>query len=734
MAKISRVLQKIFGGTAASGEFGVIGSKASGSPTYTKDVEAMQTDPKYLEGLVGITSNQGTSRLPYTEDINSLFFMVTSQLRYLFQSGIPEWISTENYYKDISFVLDGGEIWRSSVGTDSVPNVSNQPSLNTDKWVKISIDGYVNTVSELESLTGTAEGQIFSVLGYDSKASVLNIPLYVVKAASVKTPNGGSVIARSEGGNYEWVDIGLSDPKWYGAVGDGSTDDRAKIINALTNSNINFRDGSYFVSSSIPFQNNTVHMDDDAYIVDPDTDQAFKPLTKRRVDFTRLYTEWARRFSRINAPTIVCYGDSNTRYYEGDTGAAGSLSYAFSSFLELQTSRIPILFGSEVINAGNPGWTISQGLSGYAANITANNANIATIGFGTNDIKLAGSDLDTYLTSMDTFINNLLNDGVLPIILGIPWFEEAYGATPTEYKKIPIWNSRLKDLCEKYQIPFVDVFKMFTDNPDTFFNEVTTLKRHYSVEATRVLGTEIANIIKDRITISAPDRESKYSVDQFSYLNLDFIESGRESVTIENFPFAGMGGISTIKIPDGANIDIKVNGKYCLGFYPRASSTVTLSGDVTEVVNIVNTLYTGLYYPIKKVFSSGYDSTTDSKSINIAVSGGDAYLRVYSSESNINPIDDLTYRRISRFALPRDTALNISGFTGLLEGQQYFATDMFKVVTYFSGDWYDSSGYFTIGTTAQRTSVGSLVAKGFKFYDTDLSQLYRWDGSTWNAI
>lgn len=145
MAKITRVLQKIFGATASSGEFGIIGSKSSGSPTTTKDLAAMQTDPKYLEGLIGITSDQGTSRLPYTEDMNSLFYLATSMIKYLYQSGVPEWLSTENYYADVSIVLDDGFLWKAITGNDSVPNTGNKPADNRDKWAPV--DGIIDVRS-----------------------------------------------------------------------------------------------------------------------------------------------------------------------------------------------------------------------------------------------------------------------------------------------------------------------------------------------------------------------------------------------------------------------------------------------------------------------------------------------------------------------------------------------------------------------------------------------------------
>lgn len=135
MSLLPRALQKIFGSTGGSGEFGQIGSKAAGSPATTKDLELMQDLTEYLQGLNAIVSDQGTSVLPYLEDINSLFFLTTSQLAYLMQSGIPEWNAETEYYQNVSYVVESGVIYKDIYGTP--PNLNFQPSTNQDKWEEI---------------------------------------------------------------------------------------------------------------------------------------------------------------------------------------------------------------------------------------------------------------------------------------------------------------------------------------------------------------------------------------------------------------------------------------------------------------------------------------------------------------------------------------------------------------------------------------------------------------------
>lgn len=125
MAKLSRVNQKVFGETGGTSEFGAFGSDALGTPTTTKNLDTIQSLAPFLQGLYAATAS--ANEPPRIQDFNGLFFLLFSQLRYIFQNGIPEWVSTAEYYDGVSFVQVGGVLYRSTYGTDGTPNVNHTP-------------------------------------------------------------------------------------------------------------------------------------------------------------------------------------------------------------------------------------------------------------------------------------------------------------------------------------------------------------------------------------------------------------------------------------------------------------------------------------------------------------------------------------------------------------------------------------------------------------------------------
>lgn len=155
-----RIFQKIFGSFGPTAEFGKIGSKAAASPIKTKDLALMQTLAQYEQGLAAIISDQGTSQLPYLEDLNSLFLLITSQLAYIMQSGIPEWDAETEYYKDVSMVLFNKEILIDAYGTPGTPNLNFNPSTNPTKWVPLTLTNLILITPEISDpvITGNLQG------------------------------------------------------------------------------------------------------------------------------------------------------------------------------------------------------------------------------------------------------------------------------------------------------------------------------------------------------------------------------------------------------------------------------------------------------------------------------------------------------------------------------------------------------------------------------------------------
>lgn len=94
MTKIKRVTQKVFGVNAPSDDIAVMGSFKSGTPVYTDDVAKLQ-NTAYEEGY---TSSLIMNAAPFMEEQNSVPYVLSKQLAYLFQEGIPEYDENTTYY------------------------------------------------------------------------------------------------------------------------------------------------------------------------------------------------------------------------------------------------------------------------------------------------------------------------------------------------------------------------------------------------------------------------------------------------------------------------------------------------------------------------------------------------------------------------------------------------------------------------------------------------------------
>lgn len=126
MSLLARVHQKIFGSTGGVGEFGAFGSDSLGSVVTTKNLETIQSLAPFLQGLFAATNN--ANEPPRIQDLNGLFLLLTSQLGYLFQNGIPEWSASQEYYATVSYCQRSGVIYRSVTGTDGSPNLNIDPA------------------------------------------------------------------------------------------------------------------------------------------------------------------------------------------------------------------------------------------------------------------------------------------------------------------------------------------------------------------------------------------------------------------------------------------------------------------------------------------------------------------------------------------------------------------------------------------------------------------------------
>ena len=179
---------------------------------------------------------------------------------------------------------------------------------------------------------------------------------------------------------------------------------------------------------------------------------------------------------------IVAFGDSNTRYYLGDTGTPGPLEEAWPAKLETMLRARGV--DAAVKNEGHPGVQADYAMEHFPA-ATAG-ADLCILGFGTNDAKKLEVPLGEFLSEISDVLDQAAELQMPLILLGIPWFSEEL-AGPELQNRLPIWNESLSSLCDQLSIPFVDLYTPFKDEPERWFNERTTPKRHLSAAAqTRV--------------------------------------------------------------------------------------------------------------------------------------------------------------------------------------------------------------------------------------------------------
>lgn len=139
MAKIPRVFQKIFGSSAGLNQLGVFGSLAAGSPDYATDISDAMSLSNYLGGYFsGVVGNNK----PAIEDENTLHWIETTQLAYLFQAGIAEWNASTEYCTE-SFVQNGGVIFKSLANSNT-----NNATSDTTKW-KTVVSNPFTTLGDL---------------------------------------------------------------------------------------------------------------------------------------------------------------------------------------------------------------------------------------------------------------------------------------------------------------------------------------------------------------------------------------------------------------------------------------------------------------------------------------------------------------------------------------------------------------------------------------------------------
>lgn len=155
VAQLPRKVQTVFGsGLTAPGNIALIGTlKATPSaPQYSSDVAVLQSLAQYEQGLQGVVVGNRSISL---EEMMGLLFMLSSQVAYALQSGVPEWNADTTYYvgnivRDVSGVLyksrTGGNLNNaltdSNNWTTDVSGVAAKATMSTGQLVSVDAAGH----------------------------------------------------------------------------------------------------------------------------------------------------------------------------------------------------------------------------------------------------------------------------------------------------------------------------------------------------------------------------------------------------------------------------------------------------------------------------------------------------------------------------------------------------------------------------------------------------------------
>ncbi len=139
MPRLYKAHQRIFGEDAPVEDFGVIGSynvenEGVRLVENTKGIKKMQKLDNYLQGMFKMTHVKDFTRLIPSEDLNSLFYMLTYQRAYGQQVGIPEWDEDTQYYVNASWVQYDGSVYKAIKGYDGADENINKVPTDREYW------------------------------------------------------------------------------------------------------------------------------------------------------------------------------------------------------------------------------------------------------------------------------------------------------------------------------------------------------------------------------------------------------------------------------------------------------------------------------------------------------------------------------------------------------------------------------------------------------------------------
>jgi hypothetical protein len=200
MARIARKFQKIFASSATNN--GVFGSGADNTKVLSNDVETLQSKAAFLTGWLDAVI--GTKKFPPLEEFQSLNYINTSQLAYIFQEGVPEYNALTTYYTNCIVKETGtyklyGSVTNANVG-NALSNATYWQLLvdlgagTTLPVASESTQGIIQIATAAETNTGTNDTKAITPL----KLASHWVPTGAVMNYAFSTAPAGYVFASSQ--------------------------------------------------------------------------------------------------------------------------------------------------------------------------------------------------------------------------------------------------------------------------------------------------------------------------------------------------------------------------------------------------------------------------------------------------------------------------------------------------------------------------------------------------------
>jgi C1q domain len=224
MARIPRVLYRLFGVDGPTADFGTFGSKAAGAPVYTKDVAVIQSLDAWANGWKNAL--QSGERQPFVEDWNAKDFVHGYMLAYLMQEGVPEWNVNTEYHQN-SIVKKPGtfELYASLVNNNTGNTLPTQTDdvnwkflfpVRTSQLLGTLTDAQLDAIAA-SKITGTvADAQIASMaatklLGLVQDAQIQSLAASKIVGIQQVSSVGASCIVNQMISSDQIVQLGRED-------------------------------------------------------------------------------------------------------------------------------------------------------------------------------------------------------------------------------------------------------------------------------------------------------------------------------------------------------------------------------------------------------------------------------------------------------------------------------------------------------------------------------------------